>query len=123
MTIGLAKPAGARMMAHIFERFDMRIFVTAIVAIFLANSGNAETITIDIKRFKFNAPTVQIAVGDTVVWVNQDGTRHTATARDGSFDTGALSKGKSGKVTFSQAGTFGYFCKFHPNMQGQIVVN
>ena len=39
-------------------------------------------------------------VGESVTWTNSGPTAHTATARDGSFDTGLLSKGQSRSVTF-----------------------
>ncbi len=105
----------------------MRTILTFTAAIFTSGfiSGAAwsETITIDIKGFKYNADVVTLSVGDTIVFVNQDGAPHTATARDGSFDTGTLKKSKSGEVTVTAAGTFEYFCKFHKNMTGQITVN
>ena len=56
--------------------------------------------------------------GDTVTWSNNGPTGHSATANDGSFDTGILQKGSSGSHTFSQAGTFSYICTPHPFMKG-----
>jgi LPXTG-motif cell wall-anchored protein len=47
---------------------------------------------------------------------------HTATAEDGSFDTGTLRKGESGSATFTQAGTINYICSPHPYMKGKVVV-
>jgi len=89
----------------------------------MSGAAWAETITIDIKSFKYNAADVTISVGDTVIWVNQDRARHTATARDGSFNTGTLKKGTSNQITLTDAGTFEYFCKFHRNMVGRNIVN
>jgi hypothetical protein len=63
-----------------------------------------------------------VNVGDTITWTNQDTAPHTATASDGSFDTGNLSKGKSGSITFSKAGTFAYICSIHPSMKGTVTV-
>lgn len=101
----------------------MRFLVILLAGTFISGAARAEVINIDIKSFKYNAPEVTVAVGDTIVWVNQDGAPHTATARDGSFDTGTLKKGKSGEVTATAAGTFEYFCKFHRNMIGTMTVN
>jgi len=100
----------------------MRIFLAILASIFISNTASAQTIANDIKNFKYNGDDITIAVGDTVVWTNQDGAPHTATARDGSFDTGRLRKGKSGEITFNTAGTFEYFCKFHRRMEGRVVV-
>ena len=101
----------------------MRFAITLCAAMFMSGAAWAETITIDIKSFKYNAADVTISVGDTVIWVNQDRARHTATARDGSFNTGTLKKGTSNQITLTDAGTFEYFCKFHRNMVGRIIVN
>lgn len=63
-----------------------------------------------------------IAVGGKVSWQNEDSAPHTATADDGSFDTGTLDKGKLKSETFKQAGTFPYYCEIHPTMHGSVEV-
>jgi plastocyanin len=78
--------------------------------------------TVTIKNFAFSPASLDISAGDNVTFVNEDGAPHTATANDGSFDTGRLSSGQSATVTFNSAGEFAYFCQFHPNMKATIVV-
>ena len=76
-----------------------------------------------ISGFSFSPGSVTIAVGDTVTWTNSDAQAHTATADDGSWDTGTLANGASGTITFSTAGTFAYECSIHPQqMRGLVVV-
>jgi plastocyanin len=75
-----------------------------------------------ISGFAFSPKTVTVTVGDTVTWTNSDSTAHTATADDGSFDTGTLGNGATGSATFSTAGTFAYHCKIHAAMTGTITV-
>jgi plastocyanin len=77
---------------------------------------------VPIKGFAFKPATVTVNEGDTVTWTNQDTAPHTATASDGSFDTGNLKKGASGSHKFSKAGSFAYICSIHPNMKGTVVV-
>ncbi|HVE67367.1 MAG TPA: cupredoxin family copper-binding protein [Solirubrobacteraceae bacterium] len=77
---------------------------------------------VSIEDFAFAPRTITIDVGDTVTWTNRDSAGHTATADDGSFDTGVLNRGQSGAHTFDEAGTFAYHCDPHPNMQGTVVV-
>ena len=38
------------------------------------------------------------------------------------LQSGAIKPGESFTQTFDKAGTFEYFCEFHPNMKGTIVV-
>jgi plastocyanin len=77
---------------------------------------------VEIKDFAFGPTTLTVKVGDTVTWINNDVTGHSATADDGSFDTGVMSQGESGSYTFTEAGTYGYHCTPHPNMKGTIIV-
>ena len=46
---------------------------------------------------------------------------HTATASDKSWDV-TIEPGKSGRLTLTGSGSVNYFCRFHPNMKGRIVV-
>ncbi len=75
-----------------------------------------------IADFHFTPATITIHVGDTVTWTNQGPSPHTATASDGSFNTGVLQKGQSASHTFTRAGTFAYTCGIHPFMHGTVVV-
>lgn len=72
----------------------------------------------------FSPSRVEIKVGDSVQWKNEDDTTHTATARDGSFDTGNIAAGNVSKViVFSKEGAFAYRCTIHPQtMIGEVVV-
>jgi plastocyanin len=54
-----------------------------------------------IQGMKFDVKSLQVAVGDTVTFTNMDAAPHTASANDGSFDTGRLSKGESATITVS----------------------
>jgi LPXTG-motif cell wall-anchored protein len=82
----------------------------------------AASATVTISDFKFTPDTVTVNEGDTVTFTNDGPTVHTATADDGSFDTGVLDKGESGSATFTSAGTVTYFCQPHPFMKGKVVV-
>lgn len=86
----------------------------------LAHAANDPSDTI--ANYKFTPGTLTIHVGDTVTWTNEDSVQHSATASNGSFNTGLLSKGASASHTFTQAGTFPYVCEIHPFMHGTIVV-
>ena len=86
----------------------------------VARSSSSATVTIS--DFKFTPDTVTVNEGDTITWNNDGPTPHTASAEDGSFDTGILRKGESGSATFTQAGTISYICQPHPYMHGKVIV-
>lgn len=66
-----------------------------------------------------------LPVGAIVVWYNNDSVTHTVTARDNLFDSGNLSPGEPGdtfQYTFERSGIFEYYCKIHPSMVGEIII-
>jgi plastocyanin len=77
---------------------------------------------VTIADFNFNAATVTIHTGETITWTNDGPSSHTATASNGSFNTGILKKGASASHTFTQPGTYSYICQIHPFMHGTVVV-
>lgn len=83
----------------------------------------AQDVPVDIRDFAFSPNPIEVAAGDTVTWTNQDEVPHTATAEDrGVLQSGTISPGASVSQVFAEAGEFPYFCEFHPNMTGTIVV-
>jgi plastocyanin len=81
-----------------------------------------------IKVFQFQPRQIEIRVGDTVRWTNQDGIEHSATAdtmaEDGTrlFDTGLFERDEMREITFTEAGSLDYHCSRHPSMKGLVVV-
>jgi len=69
----------------------------------------------------YSPASVSIAVGDTVNWSNNGQAQHSATADDGSFDTGVFGPGASRSQTFTRAGTFSYYCTVHGQAQSGTV--
>ena len=83
----------------------------------------AESLAVEIKDFAYNPPETTVPVGGSVTWTNQDTAPHTATGLDREvLQSGAIATGESFTQTFDTAGTFEYFCEFHPNMKGSVVV-
>jgi plastocyanin len=88
-----------------------------------APSGEAvRAAKVKIVEFVYGPDPVTVQVGGKVTWQNEDTAPHTATADDGSFDTGTIERGKIKSETFKQAGTFTYFCQIHPTMHGTVEV-
>jgi plastocyanin len=75
-----------------------------------------------IQDVAFTTPDVTVTVGGSVTFDNQDAQAHTANGDGGSFDTGTIKAGEKSEVTFDTAGTFTYFCAFHPFMKGTVTV-
>lgn len=77
---------------------------------------------VEIKDFAF-APTPLVAkAGSAITVTNGDGTAHTLTADDKSFDTGNLDGGAHATLTLGGPGTYTYHCEIHNYMTGKIEV-
>ena len=77
--------------------------------------------TVVIDKMHFGALPAGLHRGDVIVWENRDIFRHTATAKDGSFDVDLPAKTK-GKMVVKNAGTIPFICKYHPGMKGVLKV-
>lgn len=82
----------------------------------------ATSVAVSIQDFAFVEGAIEIPVGTTVTWTNNDTAPHTATSTDGVFNSGRLDQGQTFSFTFTEPGTFAYFCEFHPGMQATITV-
>jgi plastocyanin len=84
----------------------------------------------------FTPNPLNVKVGDTVTWTNDDSQPHTITSGKGSSDaekgkvfdsspnlTNLMAPKATFKHTFTAAGTFEYFCQLHPNMVGTVNVS
>lgn len=96
-------------------------------------------LVVHVHVFQFVPSPIKVKRGSTVTWVNDDDLSHTATSGrrdyapgdtgkvtaahpDGLFDIALDGKGKRGTFTFANPGTFHYFCRVHPGLEGDVVV-
>ncbi|MEX2585030.1 MAG: cupredoxin domain-containing protein, partial [Balneolaceae bacterium] len=70
----------------------------------------------------YSPETLEVPTGTTVTWTNRNGTNHSVTSEDDLFNA-TVSPDDSYNYTFDEAGTFDYYCTFHPDMTGTIEVN
>jgi plastocyanin len=77
---------------------------------------------VSIVDLAFEPATLTVEPGTTVTWINSGVAPHTATAEDGSFDSGTLESGATFEQTFADPGTYAYLCQIHPDMTGTIEV-
>jgi plastocyanin len=84
-------------------------------------SALAATVRISMDKLEIAPADVSAKVGDTIEWVNKDPFAHTATAKNGDWDV-MLPPKTSGSLVLKKAGTFAYYCRFHPNMKATLTV-
>jgi plastocyanin len=86
-------------------------------------SGTPGANEVWIQSMKFKPAVITVAAGTTITWTNKDGVDHTVTSDTDVFDSGGMSNGETFSFTFDSTGTYPYYCVFHPDMTGEVVVN
>ena len=84
-------------------------------------SAAPRTHIIAIDKMKFGAMPAGLHAGDRVVWINKDMFRHTATAKDGSFDVD-LQPGARATSVVRKPGAISVVCRYHPGMRAMLKV-
>ena len=74
-----------------------------------------------ITGFKFVPAELKVRPGDRIRWTNADFSAHTATADDGSWDTGGLDEGQSATIDVVAGMSLTYHCDFHRAMRAKLV--
>ena len=63
-----------------------------------------------------------VKTGETVEWINKDIVDHTTTEKKAAVWNVSIAPGKSAKVVMKKAGSFDYYCRYHPNMVARLIV-
>lgn len=87
---------------------------------------SAAPVDVHLRNIRFDPDVVNVAVGTTVRWINDDAVVHTVTSDDqaGPLNSGDLSQGATYSYTFTTVGTFAYHCIPHATFdaaQGKYV--
>ena len=100
----------------------------------------ADVITVDVlipdgaviiepEKIYYEPETIEVDVGTTVIWTNDDIAAHTVTSGNVQtgitdlFDSGLMPMDAVYEYTFTEAGSYEYFCTLHPFMEGTVIVS
>ncbi|HYD38073.1 MAG TPA: hypothetical protein VEA60_10690 [Allosphingosinicella sp.] len=98
-----------------------RAAALAALAVLAAPAAAAPAVhRVVIDKMKFGPLPSNLRSGDVILWVNRDLFRHSATAREGSFNLD-LPPRTSGRTVVKRTGSTPFFCKYHPGMKGVLV--
>ena len=80
-----------------------------------------------LQSISYSPSTKTVSVGTTIKWIDKVNVTHTVTSGmpgspDGVFNSGDLTINREFSHTFTQTGTFHYYCMHHAGMTGTIVV-
>jgi plastocyanin len=82
----------------------------------------AQGASVTIDNFSFTPQEITVSPGTTVRWVNQDDVPHTVVSNDKKFKSKALDTDDKFSFTFTDPGTYEYYCSVHPKMTAKVTV-
>jgi plastocyanin len=100
----------------------LALFVVVSIALAIMPTASAVGYDVGISNFAFSPSSITIAPGDNVTWTNSDGTAHTVTGNDGTWDSGNLANGQTYTHQFNETGDYAYHCSIHSSMTGVVHV-
>ena len=112
-------------MSGALKRRDVLVgAVASAAALCVGDRALAGSITheVRIKGFTFEPAQVEVRIGDTIRWINDDLAPHTATADKRGWDTGSIAQNQSADIRVTADMEVTYFCVFHPHMKAEIVM-
>jgi plastocyanin len=87
-----------------------------------AAAAPPDAVSVSIDNFSFSPKEITVGKGTTVTWVNRDDVPHTVVNGGKGFRSKALDTDDQFSFTFTEAGTYTYFCSVHPMMTGKVIV-
>lgn len=78
--------------------------------------------SVQIAQFKFAPAELTVAIGDTVVWTNDDALIHSTAADSGAWSSPEMRRGDRFRFVTARSGRFPYHCAAHPVMRATLVV-
>ena len=84
-------------------------------------SQQLEEIVVEINDHNYDPQELTIQKGSDVQFVNNTDELHSVTSQADGFDL-ELDGNETATVSFPDQGVFDYYCRYHPEMKGTIVV-
>jgi amicyanin len=88
----------------------------------MAAPAEPEDTAAKIENFTFAPQRLTVKTGTTVTWTNADDIPHAVASTTKAFKSKVLDTNDKFSFTFTNAGTYEYFCSLHPHMTGTVVV-
>lgn len=90
-----------------------------LAGVVVARASN-DTVHVSIDKLSFTPAEVKAKVGATIEWVNTDRIAHSVTVKSG-WEL-VIQPGQTATHVVAAGDGVDYYCRFHPNMRGRIVI-
>ena len=85
--------------------------------------GGSSTVTLTAAEFAFDPTDLSASAGSTIEFTNEDDAEHNFTVKDLDIDEDVDPKGSTTiDLGDAEAGSYDFFCEYHPDMKGSLEV-
>lgn len=101
------------------------ILVSSLVVSCSSSTDLADNVSVDtvrISMMKFNPEVINVNVGDSIVWINEDMVEHDVTEESKTWTSNSI-PANDGVWKMEITEGFSYFCSIHPTMVGTVNIN
>jgi plastocyanin len=96
------------------------LLFTAAVALSPGAVAAGKSHQVAIEGMKLVPERIEVAVGDSITWVNRDLVPHTVTNTGKKIESGTIAGGGKWTYVVRRKGDVDYVCRFHPGMHGSF---
>jgi len=94
---------------------------------YLISADSSGTVEITMKDEEFVPKEKTVSAGTTIKWINKDNAKHNVASGtpyepNKLFHSKRMGKGDEYTFKFDKPGTYPYFCTYHEEMMGKIIV-
>jgi plastocyanin len=102
------------------RRLILTLASAAAIALSTGAIAAGKTHQVAIEGMKFVPERVDVAVGDSITWVNRDPVPHTVTNVAKKLESGTIAANGKWTYVVRRKGDVDYVCRFHPGMRGSF---
>src|SRR3954468_1219166 len=102
------------------RRSSRALLLAAAVALSPGALAPGKSHQVAIEGMKFVPERVEVAVGDSITWVNHDVVPHTVTNVAKKVESGTIAANGKWTYVVRGKGDVDYVCRFHPGMRGSF---
>lgn len=87
------------------------------------DGGGSGSVTLTATNLSFSPPTLEVASGGSIEFVNEDEAKHSFTADEIGVDTDVeASSSTTVDLGDAEPGSYDFVCKYHPDMKGTLEI-
>ena len=104
----------------LIDRFPLAVVILGYFLFVTFTASAATSVVINQKGKKFSEKKITVAVGDIIIFNNNDKVGHNILVKETKYSSGLQKPGKKIKIAFKDPGKYSVRCGIHPRMKLKV---